>query len=225
MKQSPIFTRTYDLLRWLIPLTVKFPRTQRFVLATRVQETALRFQERLIEAGRSQQPAPILAQADTDLVKLRLYMRLCRDLELIKFNQYEHGQRLVDEIGRLAGEGRSICTGQTAALTVPPYGGAGPTRAARTGTTITRTTSTTTTGFGWSSMTLGTGPVNPVVHGRGAAPEMNESQPGPAPVAPGFVGPAKYRRPAPSSRGRSCTCPRPLARGTCSGACSSDFSR
>jgi len=35
-------------------------------------------------------------------------------------------------------------------------------------------------------MTLGTGPANPVVHGRGAAPETNESQPGPAPVAPGF---------------------------------------
>ena len=48
MKESPIFTRTYDLLRWLIPLTVKFPRTQRFVLATRLQETVLRFQERLI---------------------------------------------------------------------------------------------------------------------------------------------------------------------------------
>ena len=35
-------------------------------------------------------------------------------------------------------------------------------------------------------MTLDIGPVNPVVHGRGAAPEMNESQPGPAPVAPGL---------------------------------------
>jgi len=103
MKQSPIFTRTYDLLRWLLPLTVKFPRAHRFVLATRVQETVLRFQERLIEAGRSQQPIPILAQADTDLVKLRLYLRLCRDLELVKFNHYEHGQRLVDEIGRLMG--------------------------------------------------------------------------------------------------------------------------
>ena len=50
-----------------------------------------------------QQPAPLLAQADTDLTKLRLYLRLCRDLELIKFNQYEHGQRMVDEIGRLMG--------------------------------------------------------------------------------------------------------------------------
>jgi len=103
MKQSPIFTRTYDLLRWLIPLTTKFPRPHRFVLAARLQETTLRFQERLIEAGRSQQPAPLLAQADTDLTKLRLYLRLCRDLALIKFNQYEHGQRMVDEIGRLMG--------------------------------------------------------------------------------------------------------------------------
>jgi hypothetical protein len=103
MKESPIFTRTYDLLRWLIPLTVKFPRSQRFVLATRLQETVLRFQERLIEAGRSAEPAPILSRADNDLAKLRLYMRLCRDLELIKFNQYEHGQRMVNEIGRLMG--------------------------------------------------------------------------------------------------------------------------
>lgn len=103
MKQSPIFARTYDLLRWLIPLTTKFPRSHRFVLAARVQETVLRFQERLIEAGRSKKPLPILAQADTDLTKLRLYLRLCRDLQLIAFNQYEHGQRMVDEVGRLMG--------------------------------------------------------------------------------------------------------------------------
>ncbi len=103
MKESPIFTRTYDLLRWLIPLTVRFPRSHRFVLATRVQDTALRFQERIIEAGRDRQPAPILAQADADLAKLRLYLRLCRDLKLIEFKQYEQGQRMVNEIGRLIG--------------------------------------------------------------------------------------------------------------------------
>jgi hypothetical protein len=107
MKESPIFTRTYDLLRWLIPLTAKFPRTHRFILAARVQDTVLRFQERLIEAGRSRQPALILADADTDLAKLRLYMRLCCDLQLIAFNQYEHGERLVDEVGRLMGGWRN----------------------------------------------------------------------------------------------------------------------
>ena len=103
MKESPIFTRTYDMLRWLIPMTVKFPRHQRFVLAEAVQRTALRFQERLIEAARAQDPLPLLKQADTDLTKLRLYLRLCRDLEMMNIGQYEHVARMVNEIGRLLG--------------------------------------------------------------------------------------------------------------------------
>jgi hypothetical protein len=34
---SPIFVKTYDLLVWLIPITMQFPKSQRFVLALRVQ--------------------------------------------------------------------------------------------------------------------------------------------------------------------------------------------
>ena len=41
MQQSPIFTKTYDLLTWLLPATTKFPREHRFVMAKAVQETAL----------------------------------------------------------------------------------------------------------------------------------------------------------------------------------------
>ncbi len=103
MKQSPIFAKTYDLLRWLIPQTVKFPRHQRFVLAEAVQRTALQFQEQLIEAAYAEQPRPVLRQADVTLTKLRTYLRLCCDLELLKFNQYEHVTRMINEIGRLLG--------------------------------------------------------------------------------------------------------------------------
>jgi len=103
MKQSPIFVKTYDLLRWLLPQTVKFPRQQRFVLAEAIQRTALQFQEEIIDAGRAPQPLPGLRQADTTLIKLRLYLRLACDLELLKFNQYEHVSRMVDEVGRLLG--------------------------------------------------------------------------------------------------------------------------
>ena len=103
MKQSPIFSKTYDLLRWLIPVTVKFPREHRFVLATAVQETSLQFQERIIEAARTDNPRPSLQQADTDLTKLRLYLRLCRDLNLLSPGQYRHVARMVSEIGRLLG--------------------------------------------------------------------------------------------------------------------------
>ncbi len=103
MKESPIFTRTYDLLRWLIPATVKFPRQQRFVLAEAIQQAALTFQEQLIEASYTDKPATTLQRADVTLAKLRFYLRLCRDLQLLSLGQYAHVAKMVNEIGRLLG--------------------------------------------------------------------------------------------------------------------------
>lgn len=102
-KESPIFVKTYDMLRWLIPETVKFPRQQRFVLAEALQRIALQFQEHIIDAAMAEDALPTLRQADVALIKLRLYLRLAHDLELLKFKQYEHAARLVDEVGRLLG--------------------------------------------------------------------------------------------------------------------------
>ncbi|MCI0576430.1 MAG: diversity-generating retroelement protein Avd [Chloroflexi bacterium] len=105
MQQSPIFSKTYDLLAWLIPATTKFPREQRFVLARHVQETALRFQEELIEAAAGPKNARelALAGADVSLTKLRFYLRLCQDLHLLTPRQYRHVAEMVAEIGRLLG--------------------------------------------------------------------------------------------------------------------------
>ena len=70
-----------------------------------MQETALRFHERLIEAGLAQDKARqrALAQADVDLTKLRFYLRLCQDLKLITPRQYRHVAEMVTEVGRLLG--------------------------------------------------------------------------------------------------------------------------
>jgi len=113
MQQSPIFTKTYDLLVWLIPATTKFPREHRFVLAKSVQETALRFQEMLIEAALATaraKPAR-LADADVLLTKLRFYLRLCLDLSIITPRQYQHVAELVTEVGKLLGGWRQSLTG------------------------------------------------------------------------------------------------------------------
>jgi hypothetical protein len=105
VKESPIFARTYDLLLWLIPQTLKFPREHRFTMAQRVQDVALDFQERIIEAGLSngQRQDDHLSRADVDLTKLRFYLRLCKDLQLLSLGQYEHVSRMVMEIGKLLG--------------------------------------------------------------------------------------------------------------------------
>ncbi len=113
MKESPIFSRTYDLLLWLIPATVKFPRQHRFVLAAAIQRTAFTFQERLIEASLGAAPHRSLEGADVALAKLRFYLRLCRDLELLGDRRYGHAARMVDEVGRLLGAWRKQHRGAT----------------------------------------------------------------------------------------------------------------
>lgn len=106
MQESPIFTRTYDFLRWLLPATLKFPRQHRFVLAEALQRKAFDLQDALIAAGQGNDIPASLRRADTALASLRLYLRLSRDLGILADSRYEHGARCLEEIGRLLGAWR-----------------------------------------------------------------------------------------------------------------------
>jgi len=105
MNESPIFSRTYDLLLWLLPQATRFPRAYRFTLAERVQRRALDFQETLIAAGlrRGPEQAARLREADVLLAQLRQTIRMCKDLSMLTLKQYEHAAGLLAEIGRLLG--------------------------------------------------------------------------------------------------------------------------
>lgn len=118
MKESPIFARTHDLLLWLIPQTLKFPREQRFVMARRVQDTALDLQERLVEAALSnrRRQVGLLAEADILLARLRFHLRLCHELGLLELGQYRHVAETVTEIGRLLGGWRKSLAAEPAAV-------------------------------------------------------------------------------------------------------------
>jgi hypothetical protein len=100
-----IFTRTYDFISWLIPRTLSFPRSQRFVVTRRLQDAALDFQEYLIDANRSRGRARLdkLRLADAALDKVRLYLRLAVRWEWLSEGQYQHASQLVKEIGELLG--------------------------------------------------------------------------------------------------------------------------
>jgi hypothetical protein len=108
MSDSPLFVKTYDLLKYLIPATEKFPKSQRFALAQRIRDTALDFYEYLLEARKVDLSArrDVLRRADVALEKLRLHLRLSMELEYLKFPQYEHASGYVVEIGRMLGSWR-----------------------------------------------------------------------------------------------------------------------
>ncbi len=106
MAESPLFVKTYDLVKWLIPQTTKFPREQRFVLAKRVQDSAFRFYDVIVRASLAaerEQKLTWLNEADVTLHTLRLNVRLCKDLELMQDNSYAHAARQLAEIGKLLG--------------------------------------------------------------------------------------------------------------------------
>jgi len=104
-EEMVIFTRTYDFLSWLLPLAEKFPRSQRFVVTQRLQNAALNFQESIIEANslRGKLRVERLNAADTELRKVRLYLRLCEKWKWVNPGQYRHVSEMVSEIGRLLG--------------------------------------------------------------------------------------------------------------------------
>lgn len=103
MADSPVFVKTYDFLLWLLPQTLKFPKSQRFVLAQRLHGSALTFFELLIRARKVRPNRSVLIDADVELEKIRLHLRLTHELGLLSGGQYEHASRLVVEIGRLLG--------------------------------------------------------------------------------------------------------------------------
>ena len=77
-----IFTRTFDLLAWLLPHTNHFPRAHRHTVTQRLLDAALDLREFLEEAqlrrGAARQER--LARADEAIAKLRLYLRLATKL-------------------------------------------------------------------------------------------------------------------------------------------------
>lgn len=105
MNESPIFSKMYDLLLWLVPQTTKFPRQHRFGIAEHILKLALGFQDRLLAASLAQAHDKLseLRQADIQLAQLRLNLRLCKDLGLFTLSQYEHITGMLVEIGRLLG--------------------------------------------------------------------------------------------------------------------------
>jgi len=103
MQESPIFSKRFDLMEWLLPMTMKFPQSQRFVLAKRTQDAAFNFYEAITAAALSSHKRQYLEQADIELQRLRLYIRLSHQLKFMSSGQYEHVSKMIVEIGRLLG--------------------------------------------------------------------------------------------------------------------------
>jgi hypothetical protein len=104
-QEMPIFSKTFDLLTWLLPMTNHFPRAHRHTFTQRLLDAAFDLRERLEEANvqRGASRRAKLLEADAALAKVRLYLRLAERWQLLTPGQYQHAAVMVAEIGRLLG--------------------------------------------------------------------------------------------------------------------------
>lgn len=103
--ETPLFSKFYDWLLWLTPCVEKFPKAQRFLLASHLLDTSYACHGELIRARKvsGEERKQALLQADILLETLRLQWRLAHELRCVTPAQYEHGTKLLNEVGRLLG--------------------------------------------------------------------------------------------------------------------------
>lgn len=121
--ETPIFTRTFDFLSWLLPITNHFPRAQRFTFTQRLLDAAFDLREHLEAANTvyGKQRMQLLQEADRDLGRVRTYLRLAAGWQWLSNGQYQHAAGMTVEIGRLLGGWMKVTDRNNGNL--PPSGG------------------------------------------------------------------------------------------------------
>ena len=93
----------YNFTLWLIERTQSFPRSHRFSIGDRLEANALETLETLVEAGYSRDKGALLRKANQRIERLRLLLRLSKDLRLVSISQYEFSIKALFEIGSETG--------------------------------------------------------------------------------------------------------------------------
>lgn len=99
-----LFQKVYDLVLWLHPILNRFPKSQKFVLAQRVENCSLEILEKVVKVNSSKTKSDFLFESlNVDVDRLRILVRLSKDLRFINIKTYGVFCEKVTEIGKLLG--------------------------------------------------------------------------------------------------------------------------
>jgi hypothetical protein len=99
MQELPIIQKTYDLIKWYVPILNRLPRDHKFMLGDRMITGLYDLLEGLIQARYSSDKLPQLKSLNSRLDILRHQTRLLLDFQLIEVKRYEYAGQLINAIG------------------------------------------------------------------------------------------------------------------------------
>ena len=99
MQDLPIIQKTYDLIKWYVPILNRLPRDHRFTLGDRMIKGLYALLEELIQARYTRDKLSRLQAINASLDVLRYQSRLLLDFELVQARRYESASSLINSIG------------------------------------------------------------------------------------------------------------------------------
>jgi hypothetical protein len=103
LSELPIIQRTYDLIRWYVPILNRLPRDHKFILGNRIVARLYDLLENLIQARYESNKLPRLESLNSQLDILRHQTRLLLDFELVSIERYEFAGQHLNLIGNELG--------------------------------------------------------------------------------------------------------------------------
>ena len=98
-----LFQKSYDFLLWLYQLVSRLPKHHRAVLGRQIEELGLSILLHVLSAnlarGTKRKELQLLISEELD--KLRILLRLTKDLRFISIKQYTYAAEKVNEIGKI----------------------------------------------------------------------------------------------------------------------------
>ncbi|WYL96102.1 MAG: diversity-generating retroelement protein Avd [Gloeotrichia echinulata IR180] len=99
MEELSIIQKTYDLIKWYIPILNRLPKNHRFTLGDRMINGLYDLLEGLLVARYSQEKFTQLELLQSHLDILRYQTRILFDFNLIAIDRYEYAGKLITAIG------------------------------------------------------------------------------------------------------------------------------
>jgi hypothetical protein len=103
MNELPIVQKTYDLIKWYVPILNRLPRSHKFSLGDRIIAELYDLLKSLIVARYAKEKLAILEPLNGTVDLLRHQTRLMLDFNLMEPDRYEYASKLIVEIGTQLG--------------------------------------------------------------------------------------------------------------------------
>ena len=98
-----ILQKTYDMIQYGYHALAQFPKSEKFTLAADMKRCMHAILEYIIEAHKKYYKKTTLQELYVEVAKLKVYMRLAKDLGFLPLKKYEVWSKQVVEIGKMVG--------------------------------------------------------------------------------------------------------------------------